>query len=239
MKTHHTTRMAALGALFLMAAAMPAAADPAPGHRSISVTGQGDATGTPDMATINAGVQTRAPAVIEASQQNQAIIERLIDALDAKGVERRDIQTADYSIWPQERHDPSGAGNNVITGYQVNNTVRVTVRELDRIGELLASVTDAGANTVHGISFGIDDNAPLEARAREAAMEDARQRAEALAKLAGVELGEVLHISMSSGGYPGPMPMARMQAMDANAEPSIMSGELSISIQLQVTYSIR
>ncbi len=236
---NNTTRRAAIGALLLMTAAMPAAADPAPGHRSISVTGQGEVSGAPDMATINAGVQTRAPTVIEASRQNQAIVERLIGALETKGVERRDIQTADYSIWPQEQHDPSGAGSQVITGYQVNNTVRVTVLELDRIGELLAAVTDAGANTVHGINFGIDDNAPLEARARAVAMDDARQRAEALAKLAGVELGDVLHISMSSGGFPGPMPMARMQAMDSAPEPSIMGGELSISVQLQVTYAIR
>ncbi len=240
MKRHDTRLTAALGALLLTAAAVTVAAEPAGEHRSIAVTGHGEARGAPDMATINAGVQTRAPAVIEASQQNQAIVERLIDALDAKNVEPRDIQTADYSIWPEQRSDPNDTGNNVITGYTVNNTVHVTVRELDRIGELLAAVTDAGANTIHGISFGIEDDTVLEARAREAAMEDARRRADALAKLAGVELGEVRHISMSSGGWsPFPGNMMSVRSMDAAPEPGIMSGELSVSVELQVTYAIR
>jgi uncharacterized protein YggE len=218
---------------------MATAADGDRPYRSVSVTGRGEAMGTPDMATITAGVQTRATTVIDASQQNQAIVEKIFAALEGQDVAAKDIRTVDYNIWPQERHDPSGAGNNVITGYQVQNSVRVTVRKLDQLGKLLAAVTDAGANSIHGISFGIDDSTALEAKARRLAMEDARERAEALADLAGVELGEVQHISMSAGGgYPGPMPMARMQAMDSAAEPGIMAGEHTVSVEVQVSYQI-
>jgi uncharacterized protein len=234
-------QLAALaGALVSLGLApLVAAADDARAHRTISVTGQGEASGAPDMATVTAGVHTRAPTVIAASEQNQAVVERIFAALEAEDVARKDIRTVDYSIWPQERHDPSGAGNSVITGYQVQNSVQVTVRKLDRLGELLAAVTDAGANTIHGISFGVEDNASLEAKARRSAMEDAHERAEALAELAGVELGAVLHISMSAGGgYPGPMPMARREAMSSAPEPGIMAGEHTVAVEVQVTYRI-
>jgi uncharacterized protein len=229
------------GAMALLALApMAVAADDVRAHRTISVTGQGEASGAPDMATVTAGIQTRAPTVIEASEQNQAVVERIFAALEAEDVARKDIRTVDYSIWPQERHDPSGTGNSVITGYQVQNSVQVTVRRLDQLGKLLAAVTDAGANTIHGIGFGVDDSASLEAKARRSAMDDARERAEALAELAGVELGEVWHISMSAGGgYPGPMPMARMEAMSSAPEPGIMAGEHTVAIEVQVTWRIR
>jgi uncharacterized protein len=215
------------------------AADEVAANRSISVTGRGEAAGAPDMATVTAGIHTRAPTVVEASEQNQAIVEAIFAALEEQDVATKDIRTVDYSIWPQSRHDPSGAGNDVITGYQVQNSVQVTVRKLGQLGELLAAVTDAGANTIHGISFGVLDSASLEAKARRSAMEDARERAEALAELAGVELGEVLHISMSAGGgYPGPMPMARREAMSSAPEPGIMAGEHTVAVEVQVTYRI-
>ena len=231
---------AVAGALaFLALAPVAAAPSDVRAHRTISVTGQGEASGAPDMATVTAGIHTRAPTVIEASEQNQAVVERIFAALEDEDVARKDIRTVDYSIWPQERHDPSGTGNGVITGYQVQNSVQVTVRKLDQLGELLAAVTNAGANTIHGISFGVEDSASLEARARRSAMEDARERAAALAELAGVELGPVLHISMSpGGGYPGPMPMARMEAMSSAPEPGIMTGEHTVAVEVQVTYRI-
>lgn len=226
-------------AFLTLAGTAVAAAEDARGYRSISVTGRGEAAGAPDMATVTAGIQTRAPTVIEASQQNQAIVEAIFAALEDENVGAKDIRTVDYSIWPQSRHDPSGAGNDVITGYQVQNSVQVTVRKLDQLGELLAAVTSAGANTIHGISFGVEDSASLEAKARRSAMEDARERALALAELAGVELGPVLHISMTAGGgYPGPMPMARREVMSAAPEPGIMTGEHTVAVEVQVTYRI-
>lgn len=207
-------------------------------QRSISVSGTGEATGAPDIATVNVGVQTLAPTAIEASKQNEALVSRVMAALKKSGIADRDLQTADYSIWPEQRHDPKGTGDVTITGYRVNNTVRVVVRDLDRLGGTLGAITSAGANTINGIQFGIDDTAALESRAREAAMADARAKAEALAKLAGVELGEVLTLSMSSGGgYP--RPMARMAMADVAAAPSISTGEMSVSVNVQVSYAIR
>lgn len=207
--------------------------------RTITVTGQGEASGAPDQAQINAGVQTLAPTVAEASRENQDVVDRIMAALKKLGVKEKDIQTANYSIWPEQQHDPRGSGEITITGYRVNNTVNVTIENVEQVGKVLAAVTDAGANTVHGINFGVKDSKALEQRARAAAMADARERAEALAELAGVELGDVQTISMTAGGgYPVPMMGGRMEMAQSASVPGISTGELSIFVQVQVSYAI-
>lgn len=216
------------------------AQDGAGGTRSITVVGQGEAAGPPDRATINAGVQSLAPTVVESSQENQAIIERIMKVLQDEGIEETNIQTADYSIWPEQQHDPRGSGEITITGYRVNNTVRVTVKDIERLGKVLAAVTNAGANAIHGIGFSVEDSVALEERARAAAMTDARTRAGALADLAGVKLGKVRSISMTpGGGYPVPMMGGRMEMAQSASVPGISTGQLSIFVQVQVTYEIQ
>jgi len=225
---------------FLALAACAAAQDTTVDTRTISVAGQGEAAGPPDQATVNAGVRILAPTVIEASAENQAIVERIMAALEEHSVPAKDIQTTDYSIRPEQRYDPQGSREATVTGFWVSNTVRITIRDVDRIGELLAAVTGAGANTIYGVAFGVSDPAALEARAREAAMNEARPRAEALAELADVELGDVVSISMTPGGGP-PVPMmaGRNLMAESAAVPSIAAGELSIRVQVYVTYAIR
>lgn len=209
-------------------------------RRSLSVTGQGEASGPPDQAQITAGVQTLAETVADASRQNQAIVEKIMQALEDQGIAEEDIQTSGYNIWPEQRHDPRGSGEVEITGYRVSNIVNVVVRDIEKVGEVLAAVTNAGANSVHGIQFMAEDTAALEERARAAAMADARARAEALAELAGVELGEVLTISMSSGGS-HPRPMAgrfSVEAVDVAPVPGVSPGQLSVNAQVHVTFAI-
>ena len=219
---------------------LAAAQDGAGETRSITVIGQGEAAGPPDRATINAGVQTLAPTVGESAQENQQLVERIMKALRDEGVDDKDIQTADYSIWPEQQHDPRGTGEIKVTGYRVNNTVRITIQDVDRLGRILAAVTDAGANAIHGIGFSVADTAALEAEARAAAMADARTRAESLARLAGVELGDVLSITMSPGGnYPMPVMGGGFDMARSASVPGISSGQLSIVVHVQVSYAIR
>lgn len=218
-----------------------AAAQGAPvAARSISVTGQGEASGPPDRAQISAGVQTLAATVAQASQENQAIVDAIMRALAQQGIDRKDIQTANYSIWPEQQHDPQQANQVRITGYRVSNVVNVIVKDINKVGEVLAAVTNAGANSVHGVNFMVKDTAALEQSARAAAMADARARAEELAKLAGVTLGEVLTISMSSGGgFPMPMMAERgFMSADMAAVPGISPGQLSVNAQVFVTFAI-
>ena len=244
MRAGRTLAAAAALAAAIVTVGLPAVAvadDDASERRSISVSGTGEAMGAPDLATVNVGVQTVAPAATEAASKNEAAVARLMQALEKEGIEKKDIQTVEYAIWPEQNYDPREGEQPRITGYRVNNSVHVTVRDIEHVGAVLGAVTTAGANSVNGISFGIDDPAALEARAREAAMKDARAKAESLATLAGVQLGDVLQISLSSGGgYPIPMPMARMEMADAAMKaPSISTGESIVSVQVQVTYAIR
>ena len=210
--------------------------------RSISVTGQGEASGPPDRAQISAGVQTLAKTVAQASQENQSIVDAIMRALAQQGVDKKDIQTANYSIWPEQQHDPQQVNQLLITGYRVSNVVNVVVQDIDKVGDILAAVTNAGANSIHGVNFMVEDTAVLEQRARAAAMADARMRAEELARLAGVGLGEVLTISMASGGgYPMPMMEARGGYMmtDVASVPGISPGQLSVNVQVYVTFAIQ
>lgn len=233
---------AALLAMIAVSLSGVAAAQGAPVvARSISVTGQGEASGPPDRAQISAGVQTLATTVAQASQENQAIVEAIMQALAEQGIDDKDIQTANYSIFPEQQHDPQQDNQIRITGYRVSNVVNVIVDDIDKVGEVLAAVTNGGANSIHGVNFMVEDSAALEQSARAAAMADARASAEELAKLAGVVLGEVLTISMSSGGgYAMPMMEARGGYMTADmaAVPGISPGQLSVNAQVFVTFAI-
>jgi uncharacterized protein YggE len=234
-----TSRILLTVPILALAAASFAAEPPT---RSISVTGQGEASGKPDIAEINVGVQTFATTVVEASRKNQATVDEIFKALKEAGIADKDIQTADYSIWPEQEWRGEADRQPRITGYRVSNTVHVKVRDIDAVGKVLAAVTNAGANSIHGIRFGVDDTDALEAEARRLAMADARARAESLAALAGVELGEVLSISMSSSpGVPRPYAAARVMEMaDAGAPaPGVAPGEQSVTVNLHVTYAIR
>jgi uncharacterized protein YggE len=205
--------------------------------RTVTVTGTGEAQAPPDQARINAGVQSVVNTVIAASNDNEGKIRRIMEALAEEGIEESDIGTTDYSIWAQQDFEN---GQTTITGYHVSNVVVVTIKDVAKVGDVLAAVTNAGANTVHGINFSVSDTEALETEARERAMDDARRRAESLAGLAGVALAEVITLSTNPGPSYGPMMMESraMRMSDAAPTPSITPGQQSVSIQVQVTYAI-
>lgn len=205
--------------------------------RSITVTGEGEASGAPDQASVSAGVQILAETVVEATRENESIIEKIMAALDEQGIDPERIQTSNYSIWAEQNYQEPG--QNRITGYRVSNVVNVKIDDIDKIGDVLAAVINAGANSIHGIQFGVKDTKGLEQEARETAMADARARAESLARLAGVQLGEVLSLSTSYGGGPPRPMMSRSYDMAEAAAPSISPGQQSFSVQIHATFAIR
>ncbi|MBK8988882.1 MAG: SIMPL domain-containing protein [Chloroflexi bacterium] len=222
----------------VLVACTPAAASPSGQTGGITVIGQGEAFGTPDKAQVQVGVEIFAPTVAEATSQNEATIQRIMDALTTLNIAAEDIQTTNYSLWAEQIYGDRGPEG--IAGYRVTNQVNVTIRDIDRVSDVLSAVIEAGANTVYGIQFSVADPAALEAEARAAAVADARARAASLAGLAEVQLGDVTVISEVIGqpvmpmGYGGAMVMA-----EAAAAPSISPGQLSYSVQVQVTFGIR
>lgn len=222
-------------------AAAPGAAQSATGEGGITVVGRGEAFGAPDRAELNVGVETFAEVVEEATSQNQATVESIMAALEAEGIAREDIQTSNYSLWAEQIYGDRGPEG--IAGYRVSNQVNVTLRDIERVGDVIAAVTGAGANNIHGVSFRVADPAALEAEARAEAIANARERAESLAELSGVELGEIVVISEvigQSGVSPfGGRGLGGGAMAEDAAAPGISPGELSVGVEVQVTFALR
>jgi uncharacterized protein YggE len=137
--------------------------------RTITVVGAGKVGLVPDVARINVGAEVRADTVSEAKDEVDRQIAAIRTALDELGVEARDIQTSHYSInydrepIPVVRDDPAGSDHG---GYRVSNMLRVTVRDVERAGEVLDAVVEAGANQVYGATFTVSDEGRWQGPAR-------------------------------------------------------------------------
>jgi uncharacterized protein YggE len=228
----------AVGALAGLAFARPAPAQAqnvgVPGMRQVTVTGQGEVRVIPDLAVMQLGVETTAPTTQEALAQNTAQAQAIIDQLKALGVAEKDIQTSGFNIYAAYANE-----GRTITGYTVSNMVQVTIRDLAQAGALLDQVVQVGANRVYGISFGLSDPGAAQAQARDAAMADARDRAEQYARAGGATLGNVLVITENLGSIT-PLPaMIRDEAAQAGAPVPVQPGEQTVTAQIQVTYELR
>lgn len=205
----------------------------------ITVVGQGTSYGQPDQATVVVGVDTFAPTVQEATIQNQATLDSVMAALEAAGIAKEDIQTTNYSLYAEQIYGERGPEG--IAGYRVSNQVNVKIRDISMVGDVLAAVTEAGANAIYGINFTVADPAALEAEARAKAMEDAAKRAGSLAELGGVSLGDIVLISEVVGSPVMPLGLGGGgYAMEqAVSDVGISPGQLSYQVQVQVTYAIQ
>lgn len=219
-------------------------ADEATGYspaQTITVVGRGSARIEPDVARVSLGVETSAETVAEAVAENEAKMGAVLDALRAMSIDDKDIQTQHFSIQfdrfpePMPRTLDSESGE-VQPRYRVSNVANVTVRDLSTVGDVLDAVVVAGANSIWGVNFGVDDPAPVEAEARADAVADAKDRAAVLAELNGVTLGPVMAISEVVGGGAVPVAFAAERAMAGGG--NISPGEVEISYQVQVSYFI-
>lgn len=232
--------MAALVVLILAVSgcsSMTADTAPAADQRTITVQGEGTAYGAPDQVSVQIGVETYGETVVEATNDNEDIMQALFEVLMEEGIDREDIQTSNFSVWGESQYMDGGFQE--IAGYRVNNQLNITVRNLDTLSSVLQSSMDAGANSIYGVNFGISDRQDLKSEARQLAVQNASEIAEELAGLSGLELGSVLEISETTG-YSGMADFGRPQsggAGDAPA-PSIAPGKVSAYIQVQVTYAV-
>jgi hypothetical protein len=205
---------------------------------SIKVVGYGEALGQPDEAQVTVGVETFAPKVNDATSENEEVIAAILGALEDTGIASEDIQTSNYSLWAEQKYGDNGPEG--IAGYRVSNQVTVLIRDIDKVGDVLAAVTSAGANNIYGVQFSVADPAALEAEAREKALEDAQQRAESLAQLSGLTLGSIVAIDETAGQFPVPVSQrgAGGDGGYMEASTSISPGQLSYQSQVQVTFEI-
>ncbi len=238
--------MARLALPLLLAAALPtaASAQSVPTMRQVdgpvvSLTVTEEVMSAPDMATIGTGVTTRALTAREAMRLNAAAMDKVIAAVVASGIERRDIQTSGLNLSPQydysNRTETSGPK---FLGYEASNQLSVKVRKLASAGEIIDRMVDAGATNISGPSFGIADDRPLMKQARDLAVRTAAERAQFYATASGYRAARLLSIS-ETGAMPPPVPMPMMaRAMAAEAAPKtgVEPGQLSTSITLNFQY---
>ena len=214
-------------------------------NTGIWVTGQGEVTVTPDLALLVVGVEAQEDSVAEAQAKASSAMNDLMTALRNSGTEEKDIQTRYFRIDQRTRWD-NIKDEEIITGYEVTNTVTVKIRDIDNAGSIVDVAVEAGGDYIRisSFTFTMEDPTEYYDEAREKASEDAKDKAEKLAKQNNVRLGEPTFISessYSSSGYRvttyGLDSMA-IPAPTINIPTSVSPGELDVILTVQIAYSI-
>ncbi|WP_350335004.1 SIMPL domain-containing protein [Coralliovum pocilloporae] len=208
----------------------------------LTITATGTVKAEPDMAVLTTGVQTRGKTAKEALRENSAAMEKALATITAAGVERKNIQTSNFSIQPQYIYPRDSNGQSKppkLVGYIVSNQVTVTVKDLDKVGSLLDAVISAGANNAGNLSFSIAEPDPLQNEARRKAVQKARERAELYAETAGVRLGHILSISEGHIRPPHtPHFKAEVAALRAADSVPVAAGEQSLNATVTITWQL-
>ena len=230
----------AVAAIAVPAAAQERNRDRAPNRLAtvISVTGEGEATAPPDMATIRTGVVTQAESAKEALNQNNAAMQKILDLLKQHGIAERDVQTSGFNVNPVYEHDEQGRREPKVVAYRVVNEVQVRVRKLDSLGEVLDALVEAGSNQISGVSFDVDKPHDILNEARARAIHNAKSRAETYAEAAGVAVGRVLQISEQPVEPPRPMQLG-MEFRAAASSVPVATGEQEFRVTVNVVYELR
>lgn len=231
-------------ALFLPSAPDPIAAQEPDvddtARRTVTVSGSGQVMASPDRVVIRVGVVTQAEEAAAALTDNSEQMQDLIDALQEAGVEEDDIRTQTVSLFPvyeQPRIEVSQPATQTqqIVAFEATNVVEVRSQDLEGFGDLLDTTVQAGGNRIEGIRFEVSDPAALLDQARQAAWDDAQHKAEQLAEIAGLQLGEVWTITEFSH-TPRPVSQAVGMAEEAAAGVPIQPGVETLQLDLNVTW---
>jgi len=206
---------------------------------AISVNGVGKVFVEPELANISIGVESRAKTAGEASDENKRDMDLVMKSLKAMDIKDEDIQTTDYSLFPDYQFIEKER-RQIIVGYIARNMVQVKVKDIDKIGDILDAVTEAGANQIYGIGFTVEDPNKYKDEARKLAVDEAKNKAQNLAKFAGVKLGDI--VSMREEWY-GPeqeyYTYESRTAMGADmGGAQISPGQLLITVTIQMQYEI-
>jgi len=218
--------------------ATPAAMMPA-GVQIVSVSGHGEVSVAPDTASISMGVDVTKPTLAEAQSQATAQATAVIATLKAAGISSEDIQTTSFNVnilYDTSRH----ADPNQITGFEITNQLDVTVRDTTKLGQLLDDAVKAGANSISGISFYVDDQTAAASDARRLAVEDAHTKADELAMAAGLTLGPVITITEGTEAPVIPMFEAADVAMAKSSAPvPVQSGSTTVAVDVSIAFELR
>ena len=206
--------------------------------RTINVTGNAQVILSPDIAYISIGVHSEAQSAKDAVTSNNTLSQAVIDAIKAQGVDAKDVQTTNFSVYQQTKTGPNGENQGTV--FMTDNTVYVTIRDLTKIGSILDSSVAAGANNIYGITFDVKDKDAATATGRDQAITDAKTQAESFAKAAGASLGDVQSISYYSSP-PSPIyyDSKAVAGMGGGGSVPISAGQLTLTVSVNVVYAIK
>ena len=213
--------------------------NPAATTNTVSFNGEGKVLAKPNIAVISLSIVTEAVTSKIAQDDNSKKSKAVTDFLKSQNIEEKDIKTTGYNIYPQYRYPQYDKPE--IRGYQVNQTLEVKVRDLDKVSGILDGVVSAGVNQVNSLSFEIDDPESLKADARKKAIDDAKKKADELEDQLGVNLGKIVNFSESIGGVPVPIYYDKAIGLGGmgGGGPSVPVGENEMVINVTITYQIR
>ena len=219
------------------------------------VEGEGKVTVVPDIGVVNLGIEETGRSLAETQKSVSQKSQDLVGALKRLGIEEKDVKTTAYNIFPEYNYGggivplPLGTETSIapapgrlptISGYRVSISYEVKVKDLEKINEVLTTVTGEGANLVGNVSFEVNEDTKNEklTEAREEAVNAARVKAQSLARAAGISLGKIINISESTRG--GPIPVAfRQDAGTEEIKPEIEPGETEFTVFVSVSWEIR
>ncbi len=223
----------------LIVLSVPALAEENP--RLIRVSGNATVALAADTATLQIGVNTKKPTVQEAQKENAALMNAVLEALHAIGIEDQDIMTSQFNVSSMFDYSVSSLGQEIRTQYyEVQNNVSVTVHDLTLIGQVLDAAMEAGANTSYGITFSSTKQNEAYQKALTRAVEDAMQKAGVLAAAAKVQLGNLVSMNATQnqyamGGY-GISNAYVYEAKSMDRGTVITSGDITVSADVTLEY---
>lgn len=205
---------------------------------TITVSATGEAFAKPDIAQISVSVVKEAKTVLEAQKSHTEAINKVVSFLKSSGIEDKDIKTSAYNVYPQ--YDYVRDKGSVFKGYQITQTLDVKIRNLEKAGEILAGVTESGANQVGGINFIVDDEDAMKREAIKEAIDKAKQKAAQISQDLGVKFGRLTSFYESSWDFP--VYALRAEGIgggEVAPSPEIPSGENKVTVTVDLTYEIK
>jgi uncharacterized protein YggE len=221
-----------------------------------TANGEGKVTAVPDQATVNAGVTAQSATVADAQSKVNQATNKIITALKKIGLTDKDIKTTDYSVNPNYGNSGSGGvvgsvmmpfpimppgEQQTITGYTVTQNLEINVKPIDKTNKVVDTATADGANLVGGVNFTFSDqlSKSLEQQATQQAVNDAKDKAQALANASGIHLGKVVNVT-TNGNFPRPIMMtagiASKNAADQSAPTTVTPGQNSLTVDVTLSY---
>ena len=213
----------------------------APVLPQIQVSATGISAQVPDVAIVMAGAVSEGKTAREAMIANATKMTDVFDALTEAGIEEKNITTSQLSLQPRYNYQNRQNGRKAprIDGYEARNTVTVKSYDVEDVGVMLDALVKAGVNNINNVQFSVKDPKAAKAQAREEAITEAREKAQAMAKAAGVKLGNLTSINESGGGFTPQFQGVRARASLESASTPIAAGEQTLSVTVNMVYEIK